>query len=676
MSIERGSFDRAASPTCGVAFSHCDDAEYVTFLAGLPVTQGFRTMRRRYRRAFVERWPRVEDWFDAPFDERIGRLFGETQKRPSFSASYRARSYLFYLTLTGRLRLDYDWLLTVGDLCVAPVAEALGVDLGVAELVRQGTQYGYQPGSVAASTSWAMSRIALHNGLSSVNDVRYEHIAELLDAIERFDQRQDVGRFCTRSAIELKRCWRINARQLQLLLYHRGQLGEYPTLPKKRRDPPPSDRPLMQEAIDRWIAIRRLTLSDHTVDHQVVSLRHFMAHLVTAAPEVKRFSDLTRDHALRFVSSMAENARAVTGRSLSATARRARIAAIIMFFRDAIAWGWPEMPTRPLLDHRDMPKMPARIPRYIPTDELAKLMSAVAALPCPYQRAALLIARWSGARRGEICRLPVDCLDAYPDGTARLRVPAGKTLKERVVPLHDDAADALRAIIALRKAAIDQPLLDNRTGDNVRFLFFRRGRPMSAFYLFDYALRDACAAAGLVDAAGRATVTAHRFRHTVGTQLAERGAKLHTIMSVLGHESPHMSMIYARISDAEVLRDYRSVLEPGAVIAGAGADAIRAGALDDPAIDWLRSNFFKTELELGHCLRLPSEGPCECDLYLSCSRFVTTPAYVPRLRERRKVELGLADDARERDWPREVERHCSIARRIEQLLVDLGEVTE
>jgi integrase len=41
----------------------------------------------------------------------------------------------------------------------------------------------------------------------------------------------------------------------------------------------------------------------------------------------------------------------------------------------------------------------------------------------PYQRAALLVARWSGARRGEICRLAVDCLDVYPDGTARLRIP-------------------------------------------------------------------------------------------------------------------------------------------------------------------------------------------------------------------------------------------------------------
>ena len=59
------------------------------------------------------------------------------------------------------------------------------------------------------------------------------------------------------------------------------------------------------------------------------------------------------------------------------------------------------------------------------------------------------------------------------------------------------------------------------------------------------------------------------------------------------------------------------MLEPGALIAGAGAEAIRTGELSAGAVDWLRSNFLKTELELGHCLRLPSEGPCECDLYLS-----------------------------------------------------------
>jgi hypothetical protein len=43
------------------------------------------------------------------------------------------------------------------------------------------------------------------------------------------------------------------------------------------------------------------------------------------------------------------------------------------------------------------------------------------------------------------------------------------------------------------------------------------------------------------------------------------------------------------------------------------------------------------------------------------------------LRERHSLELSLADDARKRTWPREVERHCAIARRINQLFSDLGE---
>jgi integrase len=58
-----------------------------------------------------------------------------------------------------------------------------------------------------------------------------------------------------------------------------------------------------------------------------------------------------------------------------------------------------------------------------------------------------------------------------------------------------------------------------------------------------------------VDSKGKATITAHRFGHTVGKQLAEKGAKLHTIMTVLGHASPPMTMVYAQISDPVVRQD-------------------------------------------------------------------------------------------------------------------------
>ena len=86
--------------------------------------------------------------------------------------------------------------------------------------------------------------------------------------------------------------------------------------------------------------------------------------------------------------------------------------------------------------------------------------------------------------------------------------------------------------------------------------------------------------------------------------------------------------------------------------------------------------FLKTELELGRCLRLPQEGPCECELYLTCAKFVTTPQYAPRLRRRRRIEQELVEDAVAHGWQREIERHQCTIGRLEQLLTDLREPIE
>jgi len=128
-----------------------------------------------------------------------------------------------------------------------------------------------------------------------------------------------------------------------------------------------------------------------------------------------------------------------------------------------------------------------------------------------------------------------------------------------------------------------------------------------------------------------------------------------------------------QISDPDVLADYQAVLGPNATLAGPSATAVRNQELTPAALDWLKTNFFRTELELGHCLRLPAEGPCECDLFLTCAKFITTPAYAPRLRRRHTTELQLAAEAASRGWARETERHQQTARHIAALLAELGE---
>ncbi len=391
-------------------------------------------------------------------------------------------------------------------------------------------------------------------------------------------------------------------------------------------------------------------------------------------PEITSLTELTREHIESYLAHLHDRINPRNGKPLAARTRHSYISPLLVFFREASQWGWHDVPPRPLLGRSDLPKLPARLPRFIPREELDRLMKSVEELKDPHQRTALLVMRWSGARKGEVRRLTVDCLDAYPDGYPRLRIPVGKTYTERMIPLHPQAASALDELIELAKAAGAAARFDTWAQQPVRWVFMRRGQPMGKSYLFDEPLEIACHAAGLLDGQGRPAVSAHRFRHTVGTQRAEGGAQIQTIMAILGHRSATMSATYSHISDPVLKEHYEKVIAAGGRVAGPAGETLLTNQLGQDALDWLKTNFFKTELELGHCLRMPAEGPCECDLYLRCSKFFTTSEYVPRLRDIRLVrEHELIQDAAERGWPREVERHTAISGRICELLTELGE---
>ena len=660
--------------------SHCEEAEYRKYLGGLGITRGMEFQHLRHRRQFVAAFPDLAMWLRQPLEVRVGRLHGTSPFEPEHPASFGARQYLYYLAFTHRLRLDYGFLLSISPMFATSLAGSLGIDLGLPELRVRHEAMGYNQKSPQGSIRWVVPRIALHTGTQSPEKITADDLAALNGAIEAYARSSFMKRFLGHGLDRGKvtaNCWLRYVRQTQLILHHIGNAVPRPRMSPDKRQSYVYPCPELGTVVERWIEIKRTTLAKTTVDHIAVSLRRFVDFLVRHDPAINRFADITPEVMTAFLLDLRSQVVARTGSTLSITAQRARALHIAQFLDEGAAWGWPDFPVRPVLNTRDLPRLPQRLPRYIPAGQLEPVMEEVRKLPCDFQRAAILTARWSGARRTEIARLPVDCLDAYADGTPRLRIPAGKTNRERIVPLHPEAADALRKVIALRAISNERPVADARTGQNVKMLFYRRGVAISPDYLFNYPLGDISRQLGFVDGSGQSLITAHRFRHTVGTELAEGGARLQTIMDVLGHQSPHMSMVYIRVSDEAVLADYKAVLKSDAPIAGPAAEIIRNQRLPQSTIDWLKCNFLKTELELGHCLRLPEEGPCECDLYLSCAKFVTTRAYAPRLRVRHELELNLCKDARSRGWSREVERHSGIAQRIEHLLAELGEpVTE
>ena len=506
--------------------------------------------RCRARDRFEREWPDLEAWLSAPLAIRVGRLAGQAQGSARSNLSYACRPYICFLALTDRLRLDYEWLLSVHVQSITITTARLRLDLGFSTLASTAAALGFNERSALKVVTWVGARFSARHGGLSATEATGSDVDELEEALDRLVANPDFtllpGMDADAPAVR-RRTWASHLFLFRNVLFHRGSTAVPPRKPRTRAHPPIPAQHEMVEVVERWLRLREATITPHHIYKMRLALRRFMEHLAEVAPEVISWASVTREHALSFVRAMAFPATIPnSATSLSRGTVSDRAASLRCFIREIRLLGWPEAPAREVLGRYDLPRAPIRVPRFIPDAELERLMAAIRNLTCPFGRAALLTARWSGARRSEIRRLRLDCLDSYPDGTPRLCIPGGKTLEERVVPLHEEAAEALRAVQAIRTMGPDRPLRDERTGDLTRHLFVHQGRLLGVQPLFETSLQLACAAAGLVDPEGRPTVSAHRFRHTLGTQLAERGARLHTIMGVLGHRSPaHVDGLHA-----------------------------------------------------------------------------------------------------------------------------------
>src|SRR5258708_4304169 len=80
----------------------------------------------------------------------------------------------------------------------------------------------------------------------------------------------------------------------------------------------------------------------------------------------------------------------------------------------------------------------------------------------------------------------------------------GKTYKERLVPLHEEAAEAIRDLQRRKTGA--RGLRNEQTGQEVRYLFMSRGKLLSEDYLFADSLQKVCQMTGITASDGKALV--------------------------------------------------------------------------------------------------------------------------------------------------------------------------
>jgi integrase len=338
--------------------------------------------------------------------------------------------YLLFLALRGYAPLDWEWIIAVREVNIDRWLCQKEFSSNGHLLIERAGEIGYKRQFAREVLQWGAHRLFLHLGTTRIEDLHATHLAEFREALDRFRSRPDVA--CFFGSVEyytrqLTLHYLRDFHVLHTVLYHCHQgTIEAPRRRGRRPPPRPMKRPRMETIITRYLAHRQLTDQPRTVKQFGEVLRAFVDWLIQTHPEVETLADVTRDHLVEYALVLSARRNARTNQPLAAGSQHQILSKLSVFFNQVARWEWDEVPTRPLLQQADLPKMPQRLPRSIPDQELDRLMAAIRALECPYQRAALLIARWCGARREEIQRLSVDCLDSYPDGTPRLRIEAGQ----------------------------------------------------------------------------------------------------------------------------------------------------------------------------------------------------------------------------------------------------------
>jgi site-specific recombinase XerD len=142
-----------------------------------------------------------------------------------------------------------------------------------------------------------------------------------------------------------------------------------------------------------------------------------------------------------------------------------------------------------------------------------------------------------GLRLSELCDLQMRDVDLVGQ---RLAVRGGKGDRDRIIPLSETAATTLREYLAVRGMAQTDHLLT--LGQ----------RPIKA-ELVQARLKR-------YGAAAEVEVSPHRLRHTLATRLLNVGMNIVSIQHLLGHEKLDTTMIYARVHDTTVERDFRQAM--------------------------------------------------------------------------------------------------------------------
>ncbi|HWC17992.1 MAG TPA: tyrosine recombinase XerC, partial [Terriglobales bacterium] len=298
----------------------------------------------------------------------------------------------------------------------------------------------------------------------------------------------------------------------------------------------------------RFAPPRRKSDPDKTIKEFLDSLRaqrNASKHTIRAyEKDLKKFSDFAGakldwrrvDH-LTIRSFLAE----VMANGLSKPSAARALASLRSFYKWMGREGYVEQNPAALVS---TPKLPKRLPR-IPTMEeingvLDSMLPENAAFPAR-DRAIFELLYGCGLRNSELVGIQLDDI-GWSNEVIRVR---GKGKKERLVPLGDAAAVAIREYLPER-----QRILLARGHSFAALLINLRGGVLTTRSV-GRIVKAIAVARGL-----SSDVHPHTLRHAFGTHMLEEGADLRAIQELLGHERLSTTQRYTQLTSAHITRVY------------------------------------------------------------------------------------------------------------------------
>lgn len=608
---------------------------YLDYVGGLDCVQQAKSLRRRGAERFLDHFADLDAWMLRPTRARL-------------EDAYRSDAWPFlcWCFAVGRLHADVDLI----------AAQAHGAHYStwvrlhpndVERAVAVGGQLGWGDAWTNQVCVTGLAFVCLTSGscLDGLNDAVFESILSELDAAPSATPRR-------------RRVLGGRIRALQLVCFQLG-LTSRPATHPNTRDRSIADQlvkvsqPELRRVFERYLQTCSTTMRATTIEDRCDSFEVFAMWLHDHHTNVSRVDQLERriiEEFLHWNHTRPSRGRRCNGQPVSIARQHSTVSALKTFFEDIALWGWAERPARPLLHRSDLPRIPTGVPRALSPDADRELMAAVDDLEDVAARCAIKILRGTGIRSGELLDLELDCLADYHDHGTWLRVPLGKLNTERTVPVDARTLAAFDEWISHRGRS--RPLQHPRTHRAIEFMWVINGRRMGTGRLRN---NLALAAAN----AGIGHVHPHQLRHTYATTLINGGMSLESLMAVLGHVSPQMTLRYAHLASDSIRTAYDTAMgkaRPTRFIAGP------TGQFVPDHIDWLHSEMIKTRVAHGYCSRHLIAGACSyANICEQCDNYVPDPALRGIIESQLTDVIALREDADQRGWTDERIRHQHVA---------------